>query len=129
MSNQNEAEKRTRDFLATAEVQINQERNLKGIAVCDKLVCDVIQYIRPHGEVKHEIAVLPNEYKELYDSMLAHGCRFEAEVLTTSQVSVTISDPKEELDLDISITFNGPEVQKGMIKMLERKSWMKGANE
>lgn len=53
--------------------------------------------------------------------MKVSGCRFEAEVLSTREVSITISDSEE--DLDIAIVKNGPEVKAAMEEMLKRGSW------
>lgn len=49
----------------------------------------------------------------------------EAEMLRTGEVSLTISDPKEEMDVDIEVMPNGPDVQRGMVAMLGRRLWHK----
>lgn len=82
---------------------------------------DVIQFLMPNGKQKLATTRLPESHKEQYRQMIVCGCRFEAEQLTTGEVSVTISDG--EGDVDISITRNGPAVQNGMIAMLERAKW------
>lgn len=86
---------------------------------------EVLQFMLPHGRQNPTSTELPIETREAYQEMMASGCRFEAEMLMTGQVSVTISNPKDEEDLDFSITRNGPEVQAGMIAMLQRRRWVK----
>lgn len=56
-----------------------------------------------------------------YDDMREAGCRLEAEVLTTGQVSVAVSD--SETDVDIRIVSNGPEVIAALEDMLARQAW------
>lgn len=83
----------------------------------------VIQFLMPHGERRETSTNLPVSCRELFNDMTRAGCRFEAEMLTTLQVSITISNPQDEEDIDISVTLNGPDVQAGMIAMLERQLW------
>ena len=87
---------------------------------------DVMQFVLPHGQQKPCKTDLPIATQEAYQDMLAHGCRFEAEVLTTGAVSVTISNADE--DVDMSITDNGPAVPQGMCDMLNRGLWKEGNN-
>ena len=82
---------------------------------------EVVQFLLPNGQQQRQITELPDEVAPLYNAMLGAGCRFEAEVLLTGQVSVTIAN--EEEDLDIEVIPNGPEVQTTMVQMLERKQW------
>lgn len=84
---------------------------------------EVLQFLMPNGMRKLTSTELPIETKAAYEDMLQSGCRFEAEVLRSGQVSITISDPVKEEDVDISLTGNGPEVQRGMVEMLQRKLW------
>ena len=89
----------------------------------DYYTANVIQYKRPDG---HQILAgieLPMNTHGAYLDMEKHDCRLAAEVLTTGHVSVTIEDPIKGEDLDIEVMPNGPEVQKGMITMLNRRRW------
>lgn len=88
---------------------------------------DVLQYLLPDGRQKKINTELPAELESAYRDMLACGCRLEAEVLTTGEVSVTIFDLGTEDDRDISVTPNGPEVPAGMIAMLQREAWKTAA--
>lgn len=81
------------------------------------------QFMRPNGTSKSVTTTLPIEVEPLYKSMLAAGCRLEAEVLTTDEVSVTVSNVVSEVDIDFSVTQNGPDVQSGIVAMLRRESW------
>jgi hypothetical protein len=83
----------------------------------------IVQYMLPDGRKVNKETDLPILFEPLYRDMLDHGCRFEAEVLTTDQVSVTIFDPETEDDIDISIVKNGPAVQECMLAMLDRALW------
>ena len=82
----------------------------------------VLQFLRPAGQPTWTETNLTLETMPLYRDMIAHGCRFEAEVLTTGEVSVTISNGDE--DVDCTVTANGPDVQRGMSEMLNRRAWI-----
>lgn len=85
---------------------------------------EVLQFMMPDGRRNPSSTELPIESQAAYLDMQKHGCRFEAEVLSTGHVSVTISDPKAECDVDIHVCANGPDVQSGMVKMLSRALWL-----
>lgn len=82
---------------------------------------EVKQYLRPDGRVRMVTTELPLELKPFYDDMREHQCQLEAEVLTTGQVSITVTGP--DADLDFSITENGPSLQPGLEAMLRRQAW------
>lgn len=81
------------------------------------------QFLRPNGRQREVETDLPAECQGAYLEMLAHGCRFEAEMLVTGQVSVTISNG--EVDLIMSLIPNGPEVQEAMANMLRSRPWIR----
>jgi len=83
---------------------------------------DVMQYLLPKGHQRPMTVELPDVHKDAYQQMIGLGFRFEAEILTTDEVSVTVCDGEE--DIDINISNNGPDVLTGMSKMLERELWM-----
>ena len=87
-----------------------------------KVKVDVVQYLRPSGTQRSTTTMLDIP-SYLYEQMRKHECRFEAEILITGEVSLTISDTEQ--DLDIEIVSNGPEVQKAMERMLHRQAWSK----
>ena len=84
---------------------------------------EVIQYLRPDGRQVPVTTRLPVDTHDAYQAMLAAGCRLEAEVLMTSQVSVTIFDVKSEEDLDCRVVENGPAVQEAQSSMLRARPW------
>lgn len=88
----------------------------------------VTQFCLPNGKERETFTNLPIGTQAAYLDMINHGFRFEAEILRTDMVSVTITG--DEMDIDISVTTNGPNVQKGMIDMLNRALWrQQGENE
>lgn len=89
----------------------------------------VTQYMRPDGRKVQANTELPDAIERTYMNMLGAGCRFEAEVLTTGEVSVTVTNDEE--DVDSEVVPNGPEVQAAMLRLLQRKAWMpeKGGGE
>ncbi len=87
----------------------------------------VIQYLKPVGHQKRVLTELPIESQANYLDMDKAGYYFEAEMLRTGDISVTIS--KEGFDLDIEVIPNGPGVQEAMVKMLERRLWESVENE
>lgn len=77
------------------------------------------QYIRPNGrKIKTGIA----RPKKIYDKaqkIIDKGYRFEAEVLITGHVSLTIVDKKGK-DVDIEVVKNGPEVAIAVDALINR---------
>lgn len=84
---------------------------------------ELVQYMMPNGRAKDVTTELPDEARDDYNAMTGAGCRLEAEVLVTDEVSVTIFDPDEEVDVDIEVVPNGPGVQQALLKMLKRRLW------
>jgi len=82
---------------------------------------DVLQYMMPDGRQVHMKTPLPVECLEAYEAMEAANCRLEAEVLSTGEVSVTISD--SEYDRDCRVVKNGPDVKTALAAMLNRRTW------
>jgi hypothetical protein len=89
----------------------------------EAFTADVTQFLRPNGRQRQTTTDLPVTCAENYKQMLAHGCRLEAEVLNTDEVSVTISTG--ESDLDVIIHSNGLGLQEAIADMINRKAWDK----
>lgn len=89
--------------------------------------CFATQYLRPHGSKVQVHTTLPDEFEESYIEMKNCGCSIEMEVLNTGQVSITIFDGKE--DIDIKIVENGPAVIKAVRDLLTNKLWRKETHE
>jgi len=80
-----------------------------------------VQFLRPDGRQKEGFFDLQEDLEDELDSLTRCGCRVEAEVLVTGEVSLTISSSDE--DIDIEISQNGPEVLENLAKMLRRRRW------
>lgn len=83
------------------------------------------QYMLPDGrprEIKIERSdAVADKAQQIIDA----GYRFEAEVLTTGDVSFTVTGPmpddkEEEGDVDIEVTSNGPGVFEAVDRLVER---------
>lgn len=82
---------------------------------------EVIQYLLPDGRKNKSTTNISDEYKEQYDDMMLHGYNLAAEILRTGEVSITIENNED--DVDIEIVRNGPEIQYIIEKMLYRRKW------
>ncbi len=82
---------------------------------------ELVQFMRPRGDMQSVTTQLPIATEPRYQEMLAAGCRLECEELKTEEVSVTIKNDEE--DVDIEVSPNGPDVQVGLVAMLERGLW------
>lgn len=78
------------------------------------------QYLLPDGRQKQITVDRPDEIEKMADSIISRGLRFEAEMLTTGAISLTVHDPKEEDDIDIEVVANGPEVPVAIDRMITR---------
>lgn len=101
--------------MSEAEVLESQVR-AKG-----KFTAKVTQFLYPNGRKQEITTKLPLEGLPAYEEMTKAGCHFEAEMLSTSEVSVTISNSNE--DIAIRVVENGPSVQRSMMDMLVEGSW------
>lgn len=84
---------------------------------------EVTQYMTPNGRPVLQSTKLPIDSLAAYKDMKKSGCCFEAEMLRTRQVSLTISNGEE--DVDIEIAANGPGIQQAMVAMLNRRQWIR----
>lgn len=78
------------------------------------------QYVLPHGRKRAQYISMPLDICKMAEEIQANGYVFECEVLTTGQVSLTITDPQEEYDVDIMIVDNGPDVVTAVETLIER---------
>ena len=67
------------------------------------------QYLRPNGRRVQATIQVAGEVAEAARAVVARGWRFEVEVLTTREVSLTVVD-FEDMTLAIDIVPNGPGV-------------------
>lgn len=61
------------------------------------------KYILPNGRKEKVFFIAPMDVVQKGNKILEKGYRFEIEELRTGQISMTISDPIEEMDVDIRI--------------------------
>jgi hypothetical protein len=83
----------------------------------------ITQYLCPNARKTKQMATLEADVQDEYEDMLKCGCRLEAEVLTTGEVSLTVWDEKKFEDIDIAIVQNGKEVLDAIITLLKNKKW------
>jgi hypothetical protein len=78
------------------------------------------QYLMPNGERRSiEIKRPEDIYEKAMDIIKAGHC-FEAEMLRTGEISLTIFNVAEEEDVDIEVIANGPEVPLAVDRMVTR---------
>lgn len=77
------------------------------------------QYMLPDGRTEPVTIDRPEDIGSMAGKILESGKhRFECEILTTNQVSVTCFDIEEEEDIAIEISANGPAVLAAIDKMI-----------
>ncbi len=74
------------------------------------------QYLRPDGRQRPMVVDRPDEIALLAKQIMEAGHTFEAEVLTTGVISLTISDGEQ--DVASALSANGPEVIVAVDKMI-----------
>jgi len=89
----------------------------------ETFTADIIQFMRPDGRQVERTVELPKQFEPNYLNMINSGCRFESEVLSTGEVSLTLANTAEEEDVDIEVVENGPEVPLALVGMLKRLLW------
>lgn len=79
------------------------------------------QFLMPNGRREAVWINRPAEIEEKAQAIISAGYVFECEMLSDYQtVSLTIGDPKEEMDLEIEVVPNGPRVPEAIDRMIER---------
>lgn len=79
------------------------------------------QYVRPYGRKRRMTIDLPPDVEERAQKVIAAGWLFEAEILTTDQVSFSVHNPHsdEPEDVAIRICDNGPEVPAVVTQLID----------
>lgn len=77
------------------------------------------QYMMPDGRKTYHEVKRPPEIEEMAHRVIADGLRFESEVLSTGEVSITVFDPRIEEDVAIEICPNGPEIRAATDKLVK----------
>lgn len=73
-------------------------------------------YFPPNGKKRIESLEVSNETKAAYDSVVSAGYHFEAELLTTGEVSLTCGD--DDGDYVFNIVKAGDSVKQGSIDVI-----------
>ena len=76
------------------------------------------QYLLPNGRRQQTQIFRPKEITDKAESIIEAGYRFESEVLTTDEVSLTIVG--KNADLEIEVCHNGPQVLDAIDRMICR---------
>ena len=90
-------------------------------------VAEVTQFFLPNGNAKLMRVDLPVDSEPDYIAMTKAGYHFEAEVLRSGAVSLTISN--HDTDFDTALVQNGPAVKEVLADMLKRRLWENAKNE
>jgi len=80
------------------------------------------QYVLPSGRARDEYITRPAEIEALADKFKASGGWYEAEILTTGEVSFTACKmvDGEARDVEIEICANGPAVYDAVDRLVKR---------
>jgi len=84
-----------------------------------RLTIRFTQYLRPDGRTRTVEFVVIGDMATKAEKLLKLGWRFEAEMLTTGEVSLTVEDDEDECRA-IEIVPNGPEVPKAVDRLVNR---------
>ena len=79
--------------------------------------------MRPNGNKRLLFVDLPEDLHEYYVSMIGAKCRFEAEVLTTGEISLTISNDEDDIDIRI-VQNEGDKPTEALMSLLTQQKWM-----
>jgi len=77
------------------------------------------QYLLPDGRTRRATFSVIGKTAVDAKAVLDKGLRFECEILTTSEVSLTVFDPETEEDIAIEIVANGPGVPDAVDRLVE----------
>lgn len=80
-------------------------------------VVELTQYLRPHGTPTKVYTHTDEGHFNRWKTLLEKGYRLECEVLTTGEVSLTVSD--DEADHRIKICNNGPQVPIALDELID----------
>ncbi len=78
------------------------------------------QYLLPDGRRQATSIEMDDSISNAADALIKKGYRFECEILTTGDISITCVDPKDTGDIAIAICENGPEVPATVEKVVRQ---------
>lgn len=83
----------------------------------------VTQFVRPNGNKRMLYVDLPQDLHEYYVSMIGSKCRLEAEILTTGEISLTVSNDEEDIDCRI-VQNEGDKPTEALMSLLTQQKWL-----
>lgn len=72
------------------------------------------QFLRPDGREQKVSTLVSKEVFLKVQEILRCGLQFQAEVLSTGEVSFTVFEPVTEIDIAIRLSPNGPAVKRAI---------------
>jgi hypothetical protein len=87
------------------------------VSVTDAPIIPFTQYLLPHGHRRETTIEVSHEIARMAHGIIRRGLAFECEVLTTGEVSLTITDP-ENGDLAFQVVPNGPGVRDAVERLV-----------
>lgn len=78
------------------------------------------QFLRPHGEQRAIEIERPKPIEDAAKMLLASGCHFDIEELTTGQISMTCEHDTQEGALAHEICANGPPVLDAVDRLVRK---------
>lgn len=78
------------------------------------------QYLMPDGRIRQIAIDRPKDICDKALDIIKAGYRFEAEMLRTGEISLTIFCIADEEDVDIEVIPNGPEVPLAVDRLITR---------
>jgi len=80
------------------------------------------QYLLPNGRAEQISIMMSQKIADIAHKIIEKGNRFEAEILTTGEVSLTIHNIEFEEDVAIELCENGLEVYGAVERLINKYS-------
>lgn len=77
------------------------------------------QYLLPDGRTRTVEVDRPTPVELAAEKIIAAGWKFESEILTTGEVSLTVHDPVNEVDVAGEIVPNGPGIGEAVDRLVD----------
>lgn len=75
------------------------------------------QYVRPYGKPKKVFFDAPKEIADMAHTLIAKGYTFNVEMIGRNEISLTVSDGKE--DVAIELSPNGPGIENAVTSLVQ----------
>jgi len=87
----------------------------------EAIIAVITQILRPNGEKRRALALLPHNLKPVMIDMVAHGCGITVWLTVDGRVRIAITHGEHLVDS--LLADNNEDVVKGMIELLLRVGW------